>query len=105
MSPEAAVEVLPRHLWVFAVARAGHFCSAEVNVRDAASGVQDAFPSSKERGRQKARNRFGPDAAAEGGPRRAAAGAGAEGSVAAAAAKVAELERAKKGSSLAGLFL
>ena len=61
--PEAHLEAIPRHAWGFSVARAGHYCSETVELvsalRDAASLVQDAFPSSKDRGRAGATRRFG----------------------------------------------
>lgn len=59
VSPEAHLETIPRHFWHLFVARAGHFCSESLMVQDASSFVQDAFPSSKERGRAKVANRFG----------------------------------------------
>jgi hypothetical protein len=59
VSPEAHLETIPRHFWHLFVARAGHFCSETLQVQDASSFVQDAFPSSKERGRAKVATRFG----------------------------------------------
>jgi len=59
VSPEAHLETIPRHFWHLFVARAGHFCSETLLVQDASSFVQDAFPSSKERGRAKVATRFG----------------------------------------------
>ena len=59
VSPEAHLETIPRHFWHLFVARAGLFCSETLLVQDASSFVQDAFPSSKERGRAKVATRFG----------------------------------------------